>query len=128
MKIWDIGGQFQYRQNWVDYAKMGDVIIFMIDSSNVIIFINYFYLQYETIPVAKKELTSLLEEKGLEGKPLLILSNKIDIDPHMSEVDLIKELNLDYLYSNQWAVVQISALQGTYLENALEWISKNCGK
>ena len=128
MKIWDIGGQFQYRQNWVDYAKMGDVIIFMIDSSNVIFFINYFYLQYETIPVAKKELTSLLEEKGLEGKPLLILSNKIDIDPHMSEVELIKELNLDYLYSNQWAVVQISALQGTYLENALEWISKNCGK
>ena len=129
MKIWDIGGQFQYRQNWVDYAKMGDVIIFMIDSSNVNIFYNkYFYLQYETIPVAKKELTSLLEEKGLEGKPLLILSNKIDIDPHMSEVELIKELNLDYLYSNQWAVVQISALQGTYLENALEWISKNCGK
>ena len=35
MKIWDIGGQFQYRQNWVDYAKMGDVIIFMIDGSNV---------------------------------------------------------------------------------------------
>ena len=35
MKIWDIGGQFQYRQNWVDYAKMGDVIVFMIDGSNV---------------------------------------------------------------------------------------------
>ena len=35
MKIWDIGGQFQYRQNWVDYAKMGDVIIFVIDGSNV---------------------------------------------------------------------------------------------
>ena len=35
MKIWDIGGQFQYRQNWVDYAKMGDVIIFMVDGSNV---------------------------------------------------------------------------------------------
>ena len=35
MKIWEIGGQFQYRQNWIDYAKNGDVIIFMIDSSNV---------------------------------------------------------------------------------------------
>ena len=35
MKIWDIGGQFQYRQNWVDYAKMCDVIVFMIDGSNV---------------------------------------------------------------------------------------------
>ena len=35
MKIWDIGGQFQYRQNWVDYAKLCDVIVFMIDSSDV---------------------------------------------------------------------------------------------
>ena len=50
MKIWDIGGQFQYRQNWVDYAKMGDVIIFMIDGSNVriynyyIIYNNFYYI------------------------------------------------------------------------------------
>ena len=117
MKIWDIGGQFQYRQNWVKYAKMGDVIIFMIDSSN-----------YETLPVAKKELTSLLEEKGIEGKPLLVLCNKIDLDPHMSEVEIIKELNLDYLYTNQWAVIPVSALHGTNLDNAIEWLSKRSGK
>lgn len=35
MKIWDIGGQFQYRQNWIDYAKMANVILYMVDSSNV---------------------------------------------------------------------------------------------
>jgi GTPase SAR1 family protein len=35
MKIWDIGGQFQFRQNWVDYANIADVIIFMVDSSDV---------------------------------------------------------------------------------------------
>ena len=46
--------------------------------------------------MAKKELHSLLDEKGIEGKPLLILNNKIDIEPHMSESDIIKELNLDY--------------------------------
>ena len=43
MKIWDIGGQFQYRQNWVDYAKMGDIIIFMIDGSNVSLYICFIY-------------------------------------------------------------------------------------
>ena len=48
MKIWDIGGQFQYRQNWVDYAKMGDVIIFMIDGSNVRII--QFIVFYSMIP------------------------------------------------------------------------------
>lgn len=35
MKIWDIGGQFQYRPNWVDYAKLCDVILFVVDASNV---------------------------------------------------------------------------------------------
>ena len=52
MKIWDIGGQFQYRQNWVDYAKMGDVIIFMIDGSNVsktIIKINIYNYVYNIV-------------------------------------------------------------------------------
>ena len=127
MKIWDIGGQFQYRQNWVDYAKMGDVIIFMIDGSNV--YKNNFYiLQYETIPVAKKELHSLLDEKGIEGKPLLVLNNKIDIEPHMTDVDIIKELNLDYVYSNKWAVISISALKEINLEDAIYWLSNKTGK
>jgi ADP-ribosylation factor-like protein 8 len=66
----------------------------------------------------------LLDEKGIEGRPLLILANKIDIEPHMSESDIIKELNLDYLYSNPWAVITLSALKGTNLEQVLEWLSK----
>ncbi len=129
MKIWDIGGQFQYRQNWVDYAKMGDIIIFMIDGSNVRNNILIFkFIQYETVPVAKKELHSLLDEKGIEGKPLLILNNKIDIEPHMTDVDIIKELNLDYIYSNKWAVISISALKELNLDDAIYWLSNKTGK
>ena len=66
----------------------------------------------------------MLEGKGIEGKPLLVLNNKIDIEPHMSEVEIIKELNLDYLYSNQWAVISVSALHGTNLDNAIDWLAK----
>ena len=128
MKIWDIGGQFQYRQNWVDFAKMGDVIIFMIDGSNVRIIQIIIFFQYDTVPVAKKELHSLLDEKGIEGKPLLILNNKIDIEPHMTDVDIIKELNLDYVYSNKWAVISISALKELNLEDAVYWLSNKTGK
>ena len=35
MKMWDIGGQFQYRSYWSDYAKLCDVIVFIVDASNV---------------------------------------------------------------------------------------------
>ena len=42
----------------------------------------------------------------------------------MSEVEIIKELNLDYVYLNQWAVIPVSALQGTNLDNAIDWLAK----
>ena len=36
MKVWDIGGQVQFRSEWGNYAKGCDVIIFLIDASNVL--------------------------------------------------------------------------------------------
>lgn len=35
MKVWDIGGQIQYRSEWGRYTKGCDVILFMVDTSNV---------------------------------------------------------------------------------------------
>jgi Arf/Sar family protein len=66
----------------------------------------------------------LLDEKGLENKPLLVLANKIDLEPHMSETEIIKELNLDYVYSNKWAVLSLSALKGNNLEQVVQWLSE----
>ncbi len=65
-----------------------------------------------------------MDDKGIENRPLLVLANKIDIDPHMSEGEIIKELNLDYVYSNPWAVIPISALKGTNFEKVVEWLTK----
>ena len=126
MKIWDIGGQFQYRQNWIDYAKMANVILYMVDSSNVNYFINI--KQYDNLSITKRELYTLLEDKDIENTPLLILSNKIDIEPHMSEAEIIKELNLDYVYSNPWAVISISALKGQHFEKVIEWLNGKAEK
>ena len=46
----------------------------------------------------------------------------------MSDVDIIKELNLDYVYSNKWAVISISALKALNLEDAVYWLSNKTGK
>ena len=35
MKVWDIGGQVQYRPEWGMYTKGCDCIIFLVDTSNV---------------------------------------------------------------------------------------------
>ena len=35
MKVWDIGGQVQFRSEWGKYTRGCDCILFMIDASNV---------------------------------------------------------------------------------------------
>lgn len=42
---------------------------------------------------------------------MLVLANKVDLDPHMSEDQVIRELNLDYVTANPWILIPISALK-----------------
>lgn len=64
MKIWDIGGQYQFRQNWVDYAKLADVIIFMIDSSDVSLFMFIIHTLFSLTIVIKYFKRSLIIKKS----------------------------------------------------------------
>ena len=78
MKCWDIGGQEQYRSEWGRYTRGCDVIIFVVDSNAT-----------DKISTARRELHRLLEDRQLATTPLLILANKIDLTPHMSESDFV---------------------------------------
>ena len=42
----------------------------------------------------------------------------------MNESEIIKELNLDYVYSNPWVVMNISALKGSNFEQVAVWLEK----
>jgi signal recognition particle receptor subunit beta len=70
---------------------------------------------------AKKELHMLLENRELEGIPLLVLSNKQDLQQTLTQAELVKGLNLDYIDS-VWAVVSVSSLTGQGVERAIEWL------
>ena len=45
--------------------------------------------------IARKELHLLLDNEGLKGIPLLIICNKIDVEDHLSEEEVLQSLNLD---------------------------------
>lgn len=45
-----------------------------------------------------------------------MLANKIDLGPKITEQELIKGLNLDYIVDNPWLLVPISAKNGTNIE------------
>lgn len=55
----------------------------------------------------------LLEDQELASTPLLVLANKVDLEPHMSEEQVIRELNLDYVTANPWILIPISALKAS---------------
>jgi Arf/Sar family protein len=110
-KVWDIGGQVQYREEWPRYARGCDVIAFVVDTQKP-----------ELVPSAKKELHQLLEARELQKVPLLILANKIDLGQKITEQELIRALNLDYISDNSWLVIPISAKTGANIDQALEFL------
>lgn len=69
-----------------------------------------------------------MEDKELNGIPILIMGNKIDIKPHLDEKEIIEGLNLDYIETNPWLVIMISALKGINLAEVVEWLVKKSKK
>lgn len=79
MKCWDLAGGEQYRNEWTRFTKGCDVILFVVDANAM-----------HLLPEAKKELHRLLEDRELQHTPLLVVANKIDLEPHASEPLLIR--------------------------------------
>jgi len=111
IKVWDLGGQVQYRSEWPRYTKGAGAILFVLDASAP-----------DVVSLARRELHVLLEDRELGGIPLLVLANKIDLDPHLAEPEIIKGLNLDYIMENPWVVISISALRGVNIERVVDWL------
>ena len=77
----------QFRSEWGRYAQGCQAILFVVDTHDT-----------DRIVLARHELHILLEEHlTLHDCPILILANKIDLQPHMSEIELVEALNLDYV-------------------------------
>ena len=113
MKCWDLGGQAQYRSKWGQFTRGCNAIMFVVDTNAIHLF-----------PDAKAELHRLLEDRELESTPILIVANKIDLEPHATEQALIKELNLDYIIDNPWMVRPCSALKTVNVHEIVQWLIK----
>lgn len=58
----------------------------------------------------------------LATTPLLVIANKVDLQPHLAETEIIKGLNLDYVVDNPWIVIPCSALRNTNVDQVVEWL------
>jgi ADP-ribosylation factor-like protein 8 len=86
--------------------------------SGVIIFLCYFFLTF----------SSKLYSTELATTPIMVVMNKIDLQPHISEEQLIKELNLDYIVDNPWLIISCSALKVINIEKIMQWLIDQADK
>jgi small GTP-binding protein len=81
INLCDIGGQKQFRDLWLPEMSKARCVIFVIDSAD-----------RERFGEARKELWRVIPE--LKGRPLIILSNKVDIRGHATESEVVDALGL----------------------------------
>ena len=92
LKIWDLGGNIKYRENWEKFWRSSDAIIFAVDSSDL-----------ANIDQAKMWLLELLWHPTLVGIPLCIVGTKNDKEGWFTEEELIVQLELDSIENREIA-------------------------
>ena len=106
----------RHRSEWARYVDGSDVVIFVVDVSDP-----------SKLPTAQAELSVLLANDAINHIPFLILGNKIDVNPHLNEVELIQGLLLTDVVKTPWIVMPISAIKSVGIESVIEWLV-NVGK
>jgi len=64
----------------------------------------------------------MLQEEELKGVPVLVLANKQDLPGAMDDQEICSGLGLPSIKNRQWSMFKISAMQGTGLDEAFEWL------
>ncbi|KAK9451144.1 ADP-ribosylation factor family-domain-containing protein [Limtongia smithiae] len=114
MKLWDVGGQENLRSLWRAYYSDCHAIVFVVDSTD-----------RARIEECRNSLQAVVTDDTTEGIPVLMLANKQDRDDSM-EVEDIKEIFnkiAEHLSARDSRVLPISALKGTGVREAAEWLA-----
>ena len=111
IKVWDMGGQEKYRGMWERYSRGVEVIVFVVDANDP-----------KLVPLAQKEMQSLLAQPTLSGVPLLVLLNKNDLPTAVPPAEVIKELQLESLVNRDVAYYSISCKNLINIDKTLEYL------
>ncbi|XP_002735021.1 uncharacterized protein LOC100375027 [Saccoglossus kowalevskii] len=84
--VFDLGGGKKIRGIWKNYYAEAHAIVFVIDASD-----------QDRLDESKQTLKELLDNPKIQGKPLLVLANKQDVEGALDEIDICEQLNLEDL-------------------------------
>jgi ADP-ribosylation factor-like protein 8 len=111
LKIWDIGGQPRFRSMWERYCRGVNAIVFVVDAAD-----------QQRLETAKNELHVLLEKPQLHGIPVLVLGNKNDLEGALTAEQLIEQMGLAGVTTQQVSCYSISAKNKVNLDITVNWL------
>ncbi len=117
IKVWDMGGQKQFRGMWERYCRDVQVIVFIVDSADD-----------KSFDVAHDELKKLLEHPVLDGIPLLCLFNKNDKTGAAAPDSIVKALDLASIKNREVSYYSISCKNVHNIDKALQWLTDHSKK
>jgi|EP00769_Ergobibamus_cyprinoides_P002676 ADP-ribosylation factor-like protein 6 len=105
----DMSGHGRYRELWERHAAQADVVVFVLDTSDVC-----------RLCVAADELRFFLASESLPATtPLLLIANKMDKPGALAVPDVVRALGIDQLCgSRRWQVRETNAVAGEGTDDA----------
>lgn len=119
LAAWDVGGCDMIRPLWRHYFANTDIVLFIIDAADI----NPARLEEEKAQLA------MLNDPQLQGIPVLIVANKMDLKGARSLGHLMNEFYKEppLARGRDWNVVGVSALTGQGLEELSSWVVAHTG-
>ncbi|PNF26296.1 hypothetical protein B7P43_G02658 [Cryptotermes secundus] len=93
LNIWEIGGSESVRKYWSNFLQDTDLLVFVVDASDL-----------HSLPLAVKEVKTLLGDDRLTGVPILVLANKQDRPGAMSPEEVADALDVGSIPSSKHKV------------------------
>ncbi len=115
--VFDMSGAGRYRNLWEQHYREAKAIIFVVDSADTL-----------RLCVAKDELDAMLDAGDLRGKPFLVFANKMDVRDALGPVDIAQGLALDEIRDHPWQIVPSNAIDGSGLQEGVDWLTNILAK
>lgn len=114
--FWDLGGQLDLQCLWEKYYKEVHGVIYVIDSTDK-----------ERLRDSKDAFDQMVEDRSLQGVPLLVLANKQDVEGALTipEIKAVFNESAPKLGVRDCKVQNVSAITGQNIKAALEWMSNS---
>jgi len=113
LNFWDLGGQEDLQSLWDKYYAESHGVIYVIDSSD-----------RERLIESKEAFDKMIVNEALDGVPLLVVTNKQDIEGCLTvgEIKSVFNDSSHRIGRRDCLVLPVSALKGDGVDEGIQWM------